>query len=195
MTQAHGGYKEHELDRILGTMPREADGQGKMQFLAEMDAQPEPEPPKAEAADKPASPPTAPPEPKTAELKADAVAKRMSGKLNKFKKNLADKIPKVLNKAIKDKGPEWQLDAEDSELLAESVENCFEILDLEFRITPISMVLQNPLWVLLLPATVLLLIFSGKTLQNAPRVKEEAKPEEAPTDDTKAESAQGMVFN
>lgn len=194
MTRAHGGYKEHDLDKVLGTtLPADDTGQGKMAFLAEMEGLDTP--PKDTQVEKPPTPPTGQEAQKTAELKTDAVARRMSGKLNKFKKNLAEKIPKVLNKAIKDKGPEWQLDTEDSELLAESVENCFEILDLEFRITPISLVLQNPLWVLLLPLTVLLLIFSGKTIQNRPKAPEEAKAaEEAPVD-TKTESTEGVVFN
>lgn len=191
MTSRHGGYKEHELDRLLGVQTVDDTGQGKMAFLAELEAPSEP--PKGTPAEKSETPPTAPEPSKTAELKTDAVARRMSGKLNKFKKSLAEKVPKVLNKAIKEKGPEWQLDTEDSELLAESVENCFEILDLEFRITPISLVLQNPLWVLLLPLTVLLLIFSGKTLQNAPRMKEEKK-EEAPVD-TESKPVEGVVFN
>lgn len=193
MTRSHGGYKEADLDKVLGNMPREADGQGKMQFLAEMEALDEP--PKGTPAEKPPTPATAPETAKTSELKTDAMARRMSGKLNKFKKSLADKVPKVMNKAIKAKGPEWQLDTEDSELLSESVENCFEILDLQFNITPISVILKNPLWVLLLPLTVLIFIFTGKSIANAPTMKpEEPKPEEAPVD-AEAKPTEGVVFN
>ena len=110
---------------------------------------------------------------KTVAVKTEQVGKRLSGKLNKFKKSVADKVPKVMNAAIKEKGPEWQLNEEDSSLLAEAVENCFEILDVDFQITPISKILTNPLWVLILPAFVLVLIFIPKMVANAGKEKEE----------------------
>ena len=166
MTRKHGGYEPVDLDRALGVSAAPDSEQGRMQFLAEAGSVPDL--PTGQATDGQGEPkPTGTeetPARTTTELKTDAVAKRFSGKLNKMKKALAEKVPRALNEAIKDKGPEWQLTTDDSEMLTESVENCFEILDIDFRITPFSTVLSNPLWVLLLPVIVLIAIFLPKQM-------------------------------
>jgi hypothetical protein len=169
MTKQHGKYDQDQLDAILGAAPKDSES-GKAAFLAEADQAPELFMGKEGVTTNPNPKPVKTPEEISAEtkkIKTDEIGKKFSTKINKFKKSVADKIPKVLNEAVKDKGPEWQLSEEDSELLAESVENCFEILDIDFRITPVSTVLTNPLWVLILPALVLALIFGTKVVKHA----------------------------
>jgi hypothetical protein len=161
MTAKHGSYTEEEVSKVLGTGPRNA-VEGKNAFLSASEAVADP------SATSDAPKPEAPkPEESTRKIKTDEVGKKFSGKLNKMKKAIADKFPTMLNQAIKDKGPEWQLSSEDSDFFAEAIENCFEVLDIDFRITPISTTLTNPLWVLLLPALVLVMIFIPKVVANA----------------------------
>jgi hypothetical protein len=105
------------------------------------------------------------------ELKTDATGRKLAAKFNKMQKRLAEELPRAVNNAIKEKGEEWQLNAEDQELLAESVENCFDVLDIQFNIAPIAMQLSNPLWVLLLPLLALILIFVPKSIKNLPKEK------------------------
>lgn len=165
MTLRHESYTDDELAKVLGTSPRDIE-RGRAEFLAGdsvtdpaigTDEKPNATTPGTESA--------AAPTPR--KIKTDAVASKFSAKLNKFKKSVAEKVPKVLNEAIKEKGPEWQLSDKDSEIFAEAVENCFEVLDIDFQITPISKTLSNPLWVLLLPVLVLVMIFIPKAVANA----------------------------
>lgn len=186
LSKTHDGYAEEQLARILGTVAPDSE-QGRIQFLSEAGKVPDlPIGQATEGQDESKTTATGEPAPKpTTELKTDAVAKRFSGKLNKMKKALAEKVPRVLNEAIKDKGPEWQLGTDDSEMLAESIENCFEVLDIDFRITPFQTVLTNPLWVLLLPLLVLIAIFVPKAIAQQ-KQKPEPAPEEVPADEVQA---------
>jgi len=161
MTRNHGGYNQDQLDAILATMAPNAEA-GKAEFLAAGDVMEFPGPAKTEAT-------AATPEKETTSIKTDAAAKRLSAKMNKFKKSIADKIPQAVNGALKDKGPEWQMTEDDRAMLSESFENCLEVLDVDFQIQPIGMVLSNPLWVLLLPILTLLLIFGMKAIENRPK--------------------------
>ena len=167
MTRSHQGWNQEQLDVLIGTGARDP-AAGREAFLAEADKEPslfigaegvtDKPSPEQSAADIAA---------KTTELKTDAMARKFSGKINKMKKSIAEKFPQALSAAIKDKGPEWALSKEDSELFAESIENCFDVLDVDFRITPVSTILTNPLWVLVLPLLALVLIFVPKAVQSA----------------------------
>lgn len=170
MTRQHKEYTQAQLEAVLGAAPASND-EGRAAFLAEVEANatvigPTTESEKVVSID---SQPTTE-EQKTVALKTDAAGRKLSAKFNKFKKNLSDKIPQAINNALKDQGPEWQMETSDMEMLSESVENCFEILDIEFKIAPINKQLSNPLWVLLLPLMVLLLIFGPKGIKNLPKL-------------------------
>jgi hypothetical protein len=83
------------------------------------------------------------------------------------------------------------LTQDDSELLAEACENCLEVLEIDFQIKPIATVLSNPLWVLLLPVFVLILIFVPKAAANSEQIREylKKKAEEKQSDVTETVSA------
>ena len=167
MTRSHQGWNQEQLDVLIGTNARDPVA-GREAFLAEADKEPSLFMGAEGVTDKPSPEQSAEDAAKqTKELKIDAMARKFSGKINKMKKSIAEKFPQALSAAIKDKGPEWALSKEDSELFAESIENCFDVLDVDFRITPVSTILTNPLWVLVLPILALFLIFVPKAVQNA----------------------------
>lgn len=161
MTSAHGKFTDEELNKVLGTGPIDPE-QGRAEFLRDIDAPLETPTPAPEATDVQASA-----QEKTVEVKTDAVSKKFSGRLNKFKEKLARKIPEALNDVIKEKGPEFLMSDSDVEMFSEAIENCFEVLDIDFRIAPVSKTLTNPLWVLLLPALVCVMIFAPKAVRYA----------------------------
>ena len=172
MTRQHQEYSQEQLAAVLGASGGSSEA-GRSQFLDELEqgaitGETEARQATVTPIDG-VSQPTA--EEKTVAIKTDAAARKLSAKFNKFKKQLSDKIPQAFNSAIKDKGDEWQMDAAEQEMLSESIENCFEILDIEFKIAPINKQLSNPLWVLILPALVLLLIFGTKGIKNMPKLQ------------------------
>lgn len=173
MSRQHKEFTEEQLQAAVGNAPPSNES-GRELFLSETEGITDTPP----AGEKPGETKPANPE-DTNKLKTEQAAKKLSAKFDKFQKKIAEKIPKALNEAIKEKGPEWQLSEEDAAMFSESIENCFEVLDVEFRIAPISAILSNPLWVLLLPAFVLLLIFGTKAVKNAPK-SEEIEPEAIP---------------
>jgi hypothetical protein len=164
MSRQHGGYTQEELNAILGSSTPDLES-GRAAFLSAADDNAPPAETGGQGGEKTAAAPGPSPE-ELKSLRTDATAKRLSAKMNKFKKSIADKLPQAVNNAFKDKGPEWAMDEEERAMLSEALENCFEVLDIDFQIAPIGMVLSNPLWVLLLPIATLLLIFGMKAVKN-----------------------------
>ena len=109
---------------------------------------------------------------KTVSLKTEAIGKKFNAKLNKMKRSFAEALPKAVGVAVREKGPEYALTDEDTEILAESVENCLEILDIDFQVQPFTTTLTNPLWVLILPVLALILVFAPKTYAAQKKAKE-----------------------
>lgn len=168
MARAHKGFTDEELSAIIGTSPTSPD-RGKAEFLAEVDDNATlPEGTSAESAATPAEPRTV-----DASKTTDAVARKFSGKINKFKTSLAKQLPVAINDAIKERAPDWQMTGANLETLTDSIEACFDALDIDFRITPFSTTLTNPLWVFLLPAVALLLIFVPIGVKNAKQSDDE----------------------
>lgn len=164
MARAHKGYTDEELSAVIGTTPTSPD-RGKAEFLAEAndnEVLSENSTSESAAASGSESPRTI-----DATKTADAVTRKFSGKINKFKTSLAKQLPAAINDALKERAPEWQMSVTNLETLTDSIEACFDALDIEFRITPFSTVLTNPLWILLLPVTALLLIFVPIGVKNA----------------------------
>lgn len=174
MTRNHGGYDQSQLDAILGTSAPDS-SRGRELFLSEIDSPNEP----AQAGtlpDSPASAPASLPDPeRETRLKKEAMARKFSAKLNKFKEKVSARLADGVNLIAKDKGPEWEITEDDRELLGESIENCFEILDVDFQIRPLTKTLENPLWVLALPIIALVMIFLPKVMRAAAQKKEDDK--------------------
>lgn len=169
MTKQHGEWTQEQLAVLVGASTPNPEA-GRSLFLSEDAAAPEGKP--DDGTEAPGTPTDT--EAASVKLKTDAASRKVSAKMNKMQKKFADKIPQLLNKALEQKGAEWQLDDSDKELLSESVENCFDVLDVEFAMAPISAKLSNPLWVLLLPLLALAIIFGPKAAANI-------KPKEEPT--------------
>lgn len=171
MTRQHGKWTEEQVRALEGISPPSANPEkGRDLFLSEVD----------ETTDTPAVPTEkvvsidAEAEArKTVDLKTDAMGKKFNAKLNRMKKAVAEKLPQALGKAVEDKGPEWLLDKDDTEILSESIENCFDILDIDFKITPYSATLTNPLWVLILPLLACILVFAPKAAKAARKEQNE----------------------
>jgi hypothetical protein len=77
--------------------------------------------------------------------------------------------------------PEWELDADEKELIRDSVETVFEVLDIEIEIEPLSWTLQSVWWVLSYPFLAFLFLFLTKksaTMQADGRIYEPETKEE-----------------
>lgn len=169
MTRQHQGYTQEQLDAIVGATPPSSQA-GKDLFLSEFDDADKVAPHATDGVAGEGGGSVASPD-KTVEVKTDAAARKLSAKMNKMQAKFAKKIPEIMNNALKSQGDEWQMADDDKETLAEAIENCFEVLDVEFRVAPISKVLTNPLWVFMLPIFALLLIFLPKAMKNLPQLQ------------------------
>jgi hypothetical protein len=167
MTRQHGEYTQEQLAAALGAVAPDSEA-GRALFLSEGSVTDDSgATPNVEVVNEEE-------EAKTKKLKTDAAAKKLSAKFNKFQEKITERLTEALSNSVKEKGPEWAMSDEDRELFAESLENCFEVLDVQFNITPINATLTNPLWVLLLPLMVLALIFGPKAMKNLPKEKTDA---------------------
>ena len=187
MGRIHDGWTREELaavERDFGQAPKQPEPEkdpslGKEQFLSEVNADTTAAPPVVPTALTPEES-AAQAAQKTVSLKTDAMAKKFNAKLNKMKRSFAEALPKAVGVAVREKGPEYALTDEDTEILAESVENCLEILDIDFQVQPFTTTLTNPLWVLILPLLALILVFAPKTYaaQKRARENEQRQPNE-----------------
>ena len=171
MTRSHGGWTEDQLKALVDVGAGTPSSGGKEAFLREGE-----ESEKLAEAPIEGAPKSTPEQEaqKVVALKTDAMGKKFNAKLNKMKSKIAEALPKALSKAVEEKGPEWALNDDDTALLAESVENCFDVLDIDFKITPFSTVLSNPLWVLILPLLACVLVFAPKAIA-AQKAKQESE--------------------
>lgn len=181
MARAHKTYTEDELAAIVGSTPSSPD-RGKAEFLAEADTH---EVLPTDNAGESAAAPGSEPRTVDASKTADAVSRKFSGKINKFKASLAKQLPNAVNEALKERAPDWQMSPGNLETLSDSIEACFDALDIDFRITPFATTLTNPLWVLVLPAIALLLIFIPIGVKNAKSNEEVPSGSDASTGDGK----------
>ena len=177
MARAHKSYSEDELAAITGSTPPSSES-GKATFLSEADSNETL--PESGASDSAAIRETDSPRTVDASKTADAVARKFSSKINKFKTSLAKQLPTSINDALKERAPDWEMTPANLETLTDSIEACFDALDIEFRITPFSTVLTNPLWILLLPAAALLLIFIPIGIKNAKTEEEVSSGSDTP---------------
>jgi hypothetical protein len=175
MTRQHGGYTQEQLAAALGAVAPDSEV-GRDLFLSEADGVTDsPSNRDGDTGEEQGEGKISSPE-KIKEIKTDAAARKLSAKFNKFQKKITEQLTKALSSAVEEKGSEWAMDEGDQEMFKESLENCFEVLDVEFNIAPITAQLTNPLWVLLMPLLALALIFVPKAIKNLPKEKEENKP-------------------
>lgn len=165
MTRNHDGYTEEQLTAVVGATAPDA-GVGRDLFLNEIESGVQAS---IGGEVKPIDDATGAATPPVVDIRTDATSRKLSAKMNKMKKNFADQIPKIVNAALKQKGDEWIMDDSDKEMLSESVESCFDVLDIQFQMAPMGFVLENPLWVLLYPVLTLAFIFGIKAVKNQPQ--------------------------
>lgn len=172
MTRQHGGYTEEQLAAILSTNAPDTE-KGRDLFLNEIDSASSVD---AESASSPAetgdaaNPSPVPPVP----LKTDATAKKFRAEMTKMKEQISSGVCDAINIKLKD-SPEWQLEKEESEAVAESIQNALKILDIELAVQPIQWTFTSPFWVLLMPLLTLIIIFGKKAAKNGPSEKTEEK--------------------
>ncbi len=167
MTRQHGGYDEAELAAIVGAVPPDAE-RGREQFLSEAESQQDTSQTTGKIEGEAQSSESGrPASPNTVNIKKEQMARKFSARMNKFKEKLAARLTQGINLIAIDKSPDWALNEDDEKLFAESLENCFEILDIDFQIRPVQKTLENPLWVLALPLVALLMIFLPKIMKAA----------------------------
>lgn len=174
MTRQHGTYSAEQLAAAVGGVVPGANG-GRELFLSEVqDTAPGGSPESTEVRGEGAPPP----QDNTVNIKKEQMARKFSARMNKFKEKLAARLTQGVNLIAVDKSPDWALSEDDEKLFSESLENCFEILDIDFQIRPVQKTLENPLWVLALPLAALLMIFLPKIMKAAAQNKQEKSDSE-----------------
>ena len=176
LTRTHGGFDETQLAAIVGAAPPDTE-RGRELFLSEAEGTPT----NKEAGESSGAQDNSgglPPQPDTVNIKKEQMARKFSARMNKFKEKLAARLTQGINLIAVDKSPEWALSEDDEKLFSESLENCFEILDIDFQIKPVQKTLENPLWVLALPLAALLMIFLPKIMKAAAQKGKENAPNE-----------------
>ena len=98
------------------------------------------------------------------------LSRKMQKSMDKIRNVGADALVHWFHDQAKQQ-PEWELDAKEEEVLRDSMETVFDVLDIEIMVEPIGMELTSIWWVIAYPfATFLYLFFSKKA--------KIAKPEE-----------------
>jgi hypothetical protein len=101
------------------------------------------------------------PEKKT---KRVAMSKKMKKSMDKLKAKVAN-IPIMWFHAQAAEHPEWELDEEEKDLLTDSIETVFEVLDIGIEIEPLSMTITSIWWVIGYPFAAFLFLFFTKKAQ------------------------------
>ena len=177
MTRNHGGYDETELAAIVGAAPPDIE-RGRELFLSEAEQSQTVSDETGKTAGSSGQDTGEPARIDTISIKKEQMARKFSARMNKFKEKLAARLTQGINLIAVDKSPDWALSEDDEKLFSESLENCFEILDIDFQIRPVQKTLENPLWVLALPLAALLMIFLPKIMKAAAQNKQEKSDSE-----------------
>lgn len=179
MTKNHSlgtqpGWTDEQLATLVGARPNDPEA-GRTLFIAEAEEGAAPMAEGAEAIEGPSAEARAA---QTVKIKTDAASRKISAKMNKMQQKFAEQIPKLLNARLAQAGDEWKMEDKDMEFLSESIENCFDVLDVEFAVAPISKTLTSPLWVLLFPIIASVMIFLPKLMEAAKKKANEAEVKE-----------------
>lgn len=173
MSRQHGKYSEEQLAAAVGAKAPDAEA-GRDLFLREIDSTDSSTGAETtlsgEAQER--GPEGKAPTPEPVPIKTDATARKFKAELNKVKDQISAAIPDAINIKLKD-SPEWQLSADESEAVAESIQNCLKVLDIELAVQPLQWTFTSPFWVIIMPLLTLLIIFGKKAAKNAPEKEKE----------------------
>lgn len=112
-------------------------------------------------------------------VKTDAAAKKLNQKMAKVKRQIAEAFPKAVGTLLESKGPGWALTKEHKDMLTDSIESVFDILDVQFQIQQLNVELKSRLWVFMYPVAVLCMILGLLAAKNTEKDKPaEEKPAE-----------------
>lgn len=182
MTAKHGGWENPEMDSAMLSAGTATPGEGEQVPGVEADfssfANDLPDSENgAPATASPAGPTdqAAPPPATFSKVKTDAASQRLTKKMEKVKRQLAEALPRAVDVFTADKGPEWKLDDSQRDMLTDAVESVFDMLDVSFEIQQFNVQLRSRFWIFLYPLTVLIMIFATKAAR-AP--KQETEPEQ-----------------
>lgn len=93
-----------------------------------------------------------------------AMSRKMKKSMDKLKTKVAN-IPIMWFHAQASEHPEWELDEDEKDLLTDSIETVFEVLDIGFEIEPISATLTSIWWIVAYPFAAFLFLFFTKKSQ------------------------------
>jgi hypothetical protein len=99
-------------------------------------------------------------EPSPAEIKKLRIkmTRKMKQAMDKMKKSIAT-YPKMYFSNKAKKHPEWTLDADEEELITDSITFALDILDIDFEIEALHITLKSIWWVIMYPVSVIGLTF------------------------------------
>lgn len=118
------------------------------------------------------------PTPQERKAKRIKMSKKMQKSMDKLKAKTA-KFPVMWFNGKSKEHPEWALDKDEEDLLTDSIETVFEILDIELQIEPLTMTLTSIWWVLSYPLLAFAFLFFTK--QSQIQQKEQQEGAEQPT--------------
>lgn len=95
------------------------------------------------------------------ERKRVNVTKKVRKAMNRFKTKVAD-VPILWFHQQAKVHPEWELDADERDLLKDAIETVFDVLDIEIEIQPLSWTLTSVWWVLSYPVLAFVYLFLVK---------------------------------
>jgi hypothetical protein len=81
--------------------------------------------------------------------------------MNRLKTKTAN-VPIMWFHAQAKEHPEWELDADERDMLKDAVETVFEVLDIEIEIEPLSWTLTSVWWVISYPILAFVFLFLTK---------------------------------
>jgi hypothetical protein len=117
--------------------------------------------------------------PETVPVKTDAATKALNAKMAKLKRQIAKAYPKAVEGILSKKGPGWAMSEEQKDILADSIESVFEMLDIQFQIEQLNVELKSRLWIFLYPVAALLMILAVLAGKNVSQENPNDKPDTA----------------
>lgn len=104
------------------------------------------------------------------------VSKKVRKAMNKFKGKVADVPIMWFHTQAKD-DLAWELDADEKELITDSIETVFDVLDISFEIEPLSYTLTSIWWVISYPLLAFTFLFLTKKSLTVEKDKQAEEPQ------------------
>jgi hypothetical protein len=103
------------------------------------------------------------------------MSKKMQKTMDKLK-GKASTFPVMWFHSMAKEHPEWELDEDEKDILTDSIETVFEVLDIEIKIEPLAMELTSIWWVLSYPILAFAFLFFSKKSQIVSKQEQEPQP-------------------